>query len=108
MKILQTAKNGQATQVIKNMEELTKQEIEKFEKFNNLNDYNTFTVHYNKKGELTAIKGRDFTEKKQEEIIKGAEEADIYFTKATALFAPNKKDRKKAYKKLEGEYNIHI
>ena len=51
---------------------------------------------------------RDFTEQKQEEIIKGAKEADIYFTKVTALFAPNKNDRKKAYKKLEREYGICI
>lgn len=106
MKILQTAKNGQVTQAIKNKEELTNQEIEKF--YNNLEDYETFIVHYNKKGELKKVKGYDFTEQRKEEIKKESKEADIYFTKVAALFAPNKNDRKKAYQKLEREYDICI
>lgn len=108
MKILQTSKSGQVTQAIKSKEELTNQEIEKFKKFDSLNDYSTFTVHYNKKGELKKVNGYDFTEQKKEEIKKGAKEADIYFTKVAALFAPNKNDRKKAYQKLERDYGICI
>lgn len=104
MKILQTSKNGVATQIEKSYNELTEIELQKlvFPAGDAAEKYENYTVHYDKNKELVRISPGEYTKEYQDIIKQDAKDTAELYKKLTKLKKDGEKGKVELVKDEKG------